>query len=536
LIKGGFSLQAEYAAPAFERGDYLDGGYRIGTKIHMMVCFMRWIATLKIPQAAVVAVIMWAPLHTAARAESWRALGVDSGGISWSIDTESLNKSGNKVSVWVKSAYKTPQYLKELNLYYFFELSRWKVDCDSAIGDVLTSDFLDIDNKSVYYENYENRTPTPIPLTPGTSGAAILSAACNNPGEVQQQGPALSINPNSNINWINSGNTNALRDYVTFDKVSTRKEDIIYYFSKTEFFADQRLNDGRSYRIALEIVAVNCRNNTFLVDLSDYYDSKNQFVESAKADFNNQKFTPIVTNSIASTEKGIICGESTPPTTTSALAPVQSFSGTAWLVPTGYLITANHVVGNLTLIKIYHENKYIGTAEVVTEDPVNDVAILKPKFEVAVHYGIELSGKPALLGENIFTLGYPAPDEMGRSIKLTTGVVSALSGKDVQSQRVDDTRLMQISIPVQPGNSGGPILDERGLAVGIVVSRLQMTSSDEIAQNVNYALKISYVRALLEGLPALENALPSVTPMSVVDAIQREKGAVFLLVASAPSN
>ena len=210
----------------------------------------------------------------------------------------------------------------------------------------------------------------------------------------------------------------------------------------------------------------------------------------------------------------------------------QASSGTAWIGPKGYLITANHVVENATRLELMLDGKLIGRAEIVVLDQANDIAILKPVFEDGAHTAIPLAGHPAQMGERVFTLGYPAPDLLGVALKMTSGEVSALSGDDFQSQRTDDARFLQVSIPIQSGNSGGPVIDAEGGAVGIVTSKMNMAGETEVAQNVNYALKIAYVRNLLSELPALGPSRSAKASASISGLVAELKGSVFLIIAS----
>ncbi|HEY0457417.1 MAG TPA: serine protease, partial [Verrucomicrobiae bacterium] len=133
----------------------------------------------------------------------------------------------------------------------------------------------------------------------------------------------------------------------------------------------------------------------------------------------------------------------------------------------------------------------------------NDLALLKVsgKFKpLAIG-----ESKESRLGESVFTIGFPNPIMQGMEPKLTRGDISSLSGMK------DDRRHFQISVPVQPGNSGGPLVDMSGNVVGIVTMRLgdfralQMTGA--IPQNVNYAVKSELIRSFAEAVPEVKRAL-----------------------------
>ncbi|MFO1458825.1 MAG: serine protease [Verrucomicrobiota bacterium] len=107
-----------------------------------------------------------------------------------------------------------------------------------------------------------------------------------------------------------------------------------------------------------------------------------------------------------------------------------------------------------------------------------------------------LSSRDIKVGASVFTLGFPNPQVQGITPKFTSGEISAISG--IQ----DDPRHFQISVPIQPGNSGGPLIDNYGNVIGIITSRLSdsysVNTSGAIPQNVNYALKSSFLSAFLE--------------------------------------
>jgi serine protease Do len=101
------------------------------------------------------------------------------------------------------------------------------------------------------------------------------------------------------------------------------------------------------------------------------------------------------------------------------------------------------------------------------------------------------------LGESVEAFGYPLTSVLASSGNFTTGTVTALAGL------ADDSRYLQVSTPVQPGNSGGPLLDQSGNVVGVVSAKLNavkimVATNGDIPQNVNFAIKASIVANFLQ--------------------------------------
>src|SRR5207245_863278 len=106
-------------------------------------------------------------------------------------------------------------------------------------------------------------------------------------------------------------------------------------------------------------------------------------------------------------------------------------------------------------------------ATLVKPDPANDLAILKVTGPTSP---LPLApSRSVKLGQAVFTIGFPNPDWQGVQPKLTKGEISSLAGMR------DDPRHFQISVATQPGNSGGPLVDERGNVVGIVAMQANQT-------------------------------------------------------------
>lgn len=173
-------------------------------------------------------------------------------------------------------------------------------------------------------------------------------------------------------------------------------------------------------------------------------------------------------------------------------------SGTGFLISeSGLLVTNYHVIESGNRITATNtENGKTFDLEVVQKDKINDIAILKIKtleFIFAnLPYKLSTRGRN---GQNVFTIGYPLIDVMGDNQKVSNGIINSLSGIE------DDSRYYQISVPLQPGNSGGALFDMKGNVIGITTATLNPQAVNALVQNVNYAIKISLLQNLISQLP-----------------------------------
>jgi len=169
-------------------------------------------------------------------------------------------------------------------------------------------------------------------------------------------------------------------------------------------------------------------------------------------------------------------------------------NGTGFFVTSdGYFLTAYHVVRDASKIQVW-AGKGLSPAKVIRIDSANDVALLKVDG-VGFEALMVQSSREVKVGQEIFTLGFPNIQFQGMEAKYTQGNISSLTGF------ADDPRLFQISTAVQPGNSGGPLLNAEGQVVGLIVAKLdEIATAKEtgsLPQNVNYALKSSFVLSFL---------------------------------------
>lgn len=204
------------------------------------------------------------------------------------------------------------------------------------------------------------------------------------------------------------------------------------------------------------------------------------------------------------------------------------WSGTGFALNDGYVVTNYHVIENAKNIEIYgingdFSNEY--NINVVGVDKQNDLALLKINDEnVLRHNNPPFYYNPSIVevGESVYVLGYPLTQTMGEEIKLTTGVVSSKSGFE------GDITTYQISVPIQPGNSGGPMFDMKGNLVGIVCAKHLG------AENANYAIKTAYLTNLVESVCS-NSILPKSTELSgleLKDQVKNLKNFVYIIKCS----
>jgi S1-C subfamily serine protease len=182
-------------------------------------------------------------------------------------------------------------------------------------------------------------------------------------------------------------------------------------------------------------------------------------------------------------------------------AKSEKASGSGFfLTVDGIIATNSHVIEDAERIEITFTNElgsHTYKSKLLLNDTKNDVALLqiddiKFKGFTNIPFGVSENSE---VGSKAFTIGYPLNDIMGSNFKVTDGIISAKSGIG------DDIRYYQISVPLQPGNSGGPLFNKEGNVIGITTARLNGQAAGTKVENVNYAIKSSYLLNLYNMLP-----------------------------------
>lgn len=206
----------------------------------------------------------------------------------------------------------------------------------------------------------------------------------------------------------------------------------------------------------------------------------------------------------------------------------EEWSGTGFALNNGYIVTNYHVIENAKSISVQgikgdFTSQY--NATIIATDKYNDLALLQisdNRFNAfgTIPYNVKTSISD--VGEEVFVLGYPLTSTMGDEIKLTTGVISSKTGFQ------GDVSLYQISAPIQPGNSGGPLFDNKGDLIGIV------NAKHKGAENVGYAIKTSYLKNLIESSIST-SVLPNnnqIAGLPLTEKVKSLKNYVFMITCS----
>ena len=206
-----------------------------------------------------------------------------------------------------------------------------------------------------------------------------------------------------------------------------------------------------------------------------------------------------------------------------------SSQGTAWLMPKGYVVTNYHVIEGASDIKlIAHDSKEL-KAKIFREDKINDIALLEIVNGGILPSAIPISTETAPLGANVFTIGFPMAGIMGTEPKFTSGKINSSSG--IQN----DPRVYQISVPVQSGNSGGPLVNLNGEVVGVVTSKLHAVKifqwTGDLPQNVNYAIKAFYIKPLIMGDKKKEVKVLPKKKGTYEELVHRIRNSIYMVIA-----
>lgn len=215
-----------------------------------------------------------------------------------------------------------------------------------------------------------------------------------------------------------------------------------------------------------------------------------------------------------------------------AAADLEIFStGTGFVVSTdGHVVTNNHVIADCTELRVRSSSQQTVFAQLQAAEPDSDLALLQAPELRVVDTAPFRSGRGVRPGDDVVVIGYPlfgADMVTSSEAIVTTGAVSALAGPG------EDRRIMQITAPVQPGNSGGPLLDAGGNVVGVVVAKLDALvvaeAIGDIPQNVNFAIQGWVSQVFLDSHAVDYRTAETVDDLAAADVAGRARAYTVLV-------
>ena len=255
---------------------------------------------------------------------------------------------------------------------------------------------------------------------------------------------------------------------------------------KKRYFQEKQINVGFYYNAANQ----NCADNETLILLRSILDNFKRDLQKDLNEINEklERSNPVNVKKVTNNE--------------------WAGNGSGFFISkSGYIVTNNHVVDGASKIEVefkFQNELKSFNADVIKVDKTNDLAIIKindSQFSNINNIPYNFKTRSVDVGTEIFALGYPlALSIMGKDIKFTDGKISSKTGIG------GDLTTYQIQVPIQPGNSGGPLFDYQGNLIGITSSTINRKL--DLTENVNYAIKTNYLLNLIDVLPSSFN-LPS---------------------------
>lgn len=492
-----------------------------------------------------------------ASAQQWYSVGDNSIGDHIFVDVESIKPQATTVRFWLRTDIKEPKWDGALTnilsgsfkgrIFQTLELT--VIDCNSNSGYVITKI-----NRSEAGEVLSSETKPEIgtesffPFPPGSVGLLYSEFGCKRGLKLSNQGNEKSYAITSaalDLRWkfVMQG----VDAYFSFaeDQVTAgtgNAEGLTSFYQREEFKTPIKIGlSTTAWRVGAYATNCRSRNVLFLREASFSQDKKILY----RAEYAGQKPMIYPVGSVGNTLIDEVCKTAaitaasavktpTPQVASKEKAATAAIStGTAWLSPSGYFVTAHHVIANAASVVLYGSDKQPLRARIIAADEKNDVALLWADLKGKSVRPIPFSKAPTSVGSRVFTIGYPHSDLLGVSPKVTSGELSG-------TLPLEPTKVL-ISVPVQSGNSGGPLINMAGEAVGLVIQKLSATkvfkATGDLTENTNFALRARYIDALIDDQPKIDVNLnyPKLRGTQIEDWVSAYKDSVFFVVTTSAS-
>jgi len=308
------------------------------------------------------------------------------------------------------------------------------------------------------------------------------------------------------VDWRSLTAHGDFQSMVDMDSVSST-QGLQRFMLRRAFNTQQTLPTGQSYRSERVHYVADCANGTLAAALTAYYGDDRKLVHTERRTSLRRSEFPAPEAGDVSEALALACqrvAEGPPAATATpgvevkpAPKPVArgSTSGSGIVVSEGQVLTNHHVVRECDAHEIIDGGNAVHAATLRASDTQRDLALLSvdKRFTSVARFRSDAAPR---LGEAITVVGYPLVNVLGSNPTVGFGHVSSTTGIR------NNPAQMQISVPIQRGNSGGPVFDQAGNVIGVVVSKLDAlkmaASAGDLPQNVNFAIRGEVMRLFLE--------------------------------------
>lgn len=482
-------------------------------------------------------------------AQQWYSIGLNASGDHLLIDTDRLQFDGNVARYWMRQDFKEHQWSSgasnglvgilagALRSKVAISLELYQVDCERLDSKILTRIRQSESGETI--DNVSSDVGVPVTFPPGSIGVRANDFVCKRSKELSKKDGKQVLIPESvrAANWKQASYNQSAKFFIAENLISQGSGD----FSGTRFFYQKNVFNT-PYKLGQFVIAeqifafaANCgtkeatslgdaafANDGRLLYRAEYLDAKPSAFGPGTVGF--MVLDEVCKFPLRTAEKPL----TNPPA--GADRPASMSTGTAWMSSSGYFVTAYHVIAGTDSLVLLGADKKPLPARVIAADEKNDVALLWADLKGKSVRPIPFARGSASLGSRVFTIGYPHSDLLGVSPKVTSGEVSG-------TLPLDPTKLM-ISVPVQSGNSGGPLINMNGEAVGLVIQKLNATKvfkeTGDLTENTNFALRARYVDALIDDQPKIDTdvGFPKVKGNQLEDWVAAYKDSVFFVVGT----
>lgn len=469
-----------------------------------------------------------------ATGQQWERFGHTQAGSVFFVDTSSVRFESGLVRYWVRETIPGR----------FLERDRERItsnagDCQKRVYSITAMTERDSSGSVLSQGSRPQNQWQFAEVTPGSISASALDRACQLiaalPTRLSRLLPLLPNPPDWQMVAI--GTDTSMQMAVSPSTIKDLGSGVGLFLAKSEFASAQQTRAGVEYRYMLIEGLINCSELTYEVSSQELVSLDFRVVDAFYKTPETIRPQPLQAGTLADAAKAYVCPRITSLSevhaSKSAASPkdAQSGYGTGWVVDAEYVVTAYHVIEGAKRITVYASDRLPRNAVIAVVDARNDLAVLRVDFGGWSPKPLAIAKALPILGARVFTIGFPIRDILGVFPKLNAGEIASTAGPK------DDPRLLQISVPIHSGNSGGPLFNESGEVVGIVVSKLDalkmLKETGELPENVGYAMKARYVQGLLDDLQrGVKTDIPKLRVAKLEQTVAQVKDSVVLVVST----